>query len=65
MKKVNLKNLIVEITEAEGLNQLSNVAQVSEILALLGKRWRDMGREEALLEFDAIFDRAGKQSNHN
>ncbi|MEX0598074.1 MAG: hypothetical protein WD512_16420 [Candidatus Paceibacterota bacterium] len=62
---INLKTLVEEITKQESLQKQSSVAQIAEIIAIMGIRWRSMSKVAALEEFEAIVERAGLQSEHN
>lgn len=64
MKVTNLNDLAREITLMEGLAKKQSIAQIKETLGLLGARWREMGEEVALQEFQCIMDRAGSLSSH-
>lgn len=57
---VNLTELAVELTRDEGLKEPLSVAQVSEVIGCLGRRWRE--NPGAMVEALAISDRAGKRS---
>jgi len=59
MEEVNLNTLANEIAAEEGLLESVSVAQVKEILGILGRRWRGMDTVESDLEYRAIIDRAG------
>ena len=58
----DLNKLSAELTLEEGLNESLSIGQVKELLALLGKRWREMSTEDFLAEATAIKDRAGKKT---
>lgn len=60
----NLNILANELTYVEGLAEDLSVAQIKEILAILGIRWRTMSEHEAFKEFQAILNKAGKYSRH-
>lgn len=65
---MNLNKLAKEITVMEGLKQSLSIAQVKEVIALLGIRWRKMiaDKEEDRMdnEIDLIILRAGEESEH-
>jgi hypothetical protein len=56
---VNLNDLARDLTLVEGKDNSVGIADVKEILAVLGDRWRSMPEEQALEEFRAIIERAG------
>jgi hypothetical protein len=58
--RVNLRDLSASITRAEGLKRSVSVAQVSEIIGLLGAHWRAVPSEQMAAEIDAIVSRAGR-----
>lgn len=60
--KVNLNTLANEITDAEQGKVNLTVAQVKDVIAALGHRWRDLPAPQAAAEFAAITERAGKSS---
>lgn len=60
----DLRALASEIAEKEGLGASVNVAQVAEIIGIIGARWRSMPEQEALTEFRSIRERAGVRSQH-
>lgn len=62
--RVNLNDLVRDITLQEGLEQRQSVAQVREIVGILGHRWRSMSDEEFQQEADCIRERAGLRSQH-
>jgi hypothetical protein len=62
---INLNDLAKELTEVEGLLQEQSISDTKEFIAVLGMRWRDMPREDALKEFEAICERGGLHSEHN
>lgn len=64
MDLVDLNELAVAITKEEGLSLSLSVAQIKEVLAILGRRWRSMPPEEAALEIMAIVERGGAESEH-
>lgn len=64
MVKVDLDKLARDLTVEEGLKQSLAVAQVKEVLACLGRRWRFMPPEEFAAEVAAIVERAGLRSQH-
>jgi hypothetical protein len=57
---VNLNDLAAELTAAEGLKESVSIAQVKELLGILGRRWREAPPKQALDEFLAISERAGQ-----
>lgn len=61
---MDLNKLAKELTEMEGLKESCTVAQVKEIIALLGIRWRTMDYSVVMTEVEAILQRAGNQSQH-
>lgn len=63
--RINLNEIMRELAKKEGLTQNQPVAQVKEVIALLGLRWREMSDEQAQAEFEAIKNRAGLNSRHN
>jgi hypothetical protein len=63
--KVNLNTIVNELTRAEGLKKRQSVAQMKEMIGLLGTRWRNMTEEEYLQEASCIRERAGLLSEHN
>ena len=60
----NLNTLAEELTHVEGLAEELSIAQIKEILSILGIRWRTMRENEAFQEFRAILEKAGKYSKH-
>ena len=57
----NLNEIASEVaTEEGGKKSAGGVAQVTEILGVLGRRWRNMTLWQAMSEFMAIRKRAGK-----
>ena len=62
--RANLNQLATEIAIQEGLSFGVGVAQVKEILALLGIRWRNMPLEDAMVEINCLISRGGKLSEH-
>ena len=57
----NLNDIASQVaTEEGGKKSAGGVAQVTEILGVLGRRWRSMTLWEAMREFMAIRSRAGK-----
>ena len=57
----NLNEIASKVaTEEGGKKSAGGVAQVTEILGVLGRRWRGMSWLKALAEFRAIRKRAGK-----
>lgn len=64
MRKTNLNTLARDLTLNENLKKSLSIAQVKEILALLGLRWRNLPTEDFLFEVDLILKNAGKSSQH-
>lgn len=62
--RINLSEMAREITLKEGLEQRQSIAQVREILGIIGDRWRNMSDEEFLQEANCIRKRAGINSAH-
>lgn len=61
--KVNLRTLASEVATEEGRKKSAGgVAQVTEVLGVLGRRWRGMYLWQAMAEFMAIRSRAGKRN---
>ena len=57
--RINLNKLANELTELEGGNVNLTVAQVKDVIAALGDRWRTVSPEQAASEYAAIVERAG------
>lgn len=57
--RINLNKMANELTELEGGNVNLTVAQVKDVLAALGDRWRTVSPEQAASEYAAIVERAG------
>lgn len=64
MSRTNLNDLASDIATAEGLEQSVGVAQVKEILGILGERWRGMHDVDVIAEVRCITARAGTDSAH-
>ncbi len=64
LPKANLNELAADISRQEGLARGVGVAQVKEVLALLGIRWRNMPLEDAMIEINCLVTRGGKLSEH-
>lgn len=64
MEERNLNDIASELATAEGLGKSVGVAQVKEILGLLGARWRDLTPGETLAEVCCLVQRGGKRSSH-
>lgn len=62
--QINLNALTREVALAEGLGQGVGVAQVREIIGILGHRWRNMPAAQAQAEVHCIMQRAGLRSAH-
>jgi hypothetical protein len=60
--RINLKNLAKDIAAEEGLKEQVSIAQITEIIGILGRRWRGMPTDTTLAEVSAIIERAGMQS---
>lgn len=57
----NLNDIASQVaTEEGGKRSTGGVAQITEIMGVLGRRWRGMSWWESLREFRAIRNRAGK-----
>ena len=56
---MNLNELAKEIATAEGKKVEVNIAQIKEILGVLGKRWRDMNIDDFYDEAHLIRNKAG------
>jgi len=54
MKNLNLNELAVYIAEAEAGKEEISIAQIKEIINILGNRWKLMDEKEALKEFELI-----------
>jgi len=54
MKNLNLNELAVYIAEAEAGKEEISIAQIKEIINILGNRWKSMDEEDALIEFELI-----------
>lgn len=63
-KRINLNKLAETIINEEGLGENLSIAQVKEMLGILGNHWREIGDEKALIEFETIREKAGLKSNH-
>lgn len=63
-KRINLNKLAETIVKTEGLGENLSIAQVKEMLGILGNHWREIGDEKALIEFETIKEKAGLKSNH-
>lgn len=57
----DLRKLAREIAKLEGKKTNLSIAQITEVLGALGKRWRALTPEAALREAAAIIERAGKR----
>lgn len=55
----NLNKIAVDITRREGKLQNMTIAQVKEIIAVIGMRWREMPFGDVLREVAAIYEKAG------
>lgn len=62
---INLNELAKEITLLEGKSESINIAQVKEMIAILGNRWRAMEMNEVIEEVNAIRDRAGTKATND
>ena len=62
--RANLNLLAFDIARQEGLRRGIGIAQVKEVLALLGIRWRNMDLESAMIEINCLLSRGGKLSEH-
>lgn len=60
MHQVNLNDVAAQIAAEEGLLESVSIAQVKELLGILGRRWRTVSPAQAFDEYAAIIDRAGK-----
>ena len=60
MHQVNLNDGAAQIAATEGLLESVSIAQVKELLGILGRRWRKVSPAQAFDEYAAIVDRAGK-----
>jgi len=60
-RAVNLRVLAAELTKDEGGRESMPIAQVTELLGVLGRRWRAVGADQAAREFTAIVRRAGRR----
>lgn len=58
--KVDLNELAKELTLIEGKKEPISIAQVKEVMACQGARWRRVGFCTAFAEFVSIYKRAGK-----
>ena len=58
---VNLNTFAKELCENEGLKQQVNVAQMKEVLAVLGRALRERDAAEAVALVSAIISKAGRQ----
>jgi len=63
---ISLTNLAIDITHAEGGKVEISLAQVKEVLGILGRRWRGEGYAslspaEIQAEINAIVQRAGRR----
>lgn len=56
---VNLNDLAVELAREEKGDKQVSIAQIKEILGILGRRWRSLSFAERSEEFWAIYERAG------
>lgn len=54
MEDLNLNELAVYIAEAEAGKEEISIAQIKEVINILGNRWKSMDEEEALREFELI-----------
>lgn len=63
-ERINLNDLVRDITLQEGLSQRQSIAQIRETIGILGHRWRNMSDEEVQQEVACIRERAGLQSQH-
>lgn len=61
MARANLNKLAREITLVEGLEKSISIAQVKEVLGILGERWRDGTVEQMAAEVSALVSRAGRR----
>ena len=59
---VNLNRLANELCDIEDGKTDLTVAQIKDVLAALGERWRSLPTEQASAEFAAIVARAGLKS---
>lgn len=60
----NVRKIAIELALQEGLTHSQTVAQIAELLGLLGERWREMPTEIVAAELYALVSRAGKRSAH-
>ena len=60
MHQVNLNDVAAQIAAEEGLLESVSVAQVKELLGILGRRCRTVSPAQAFDGYAAIVDRAGK-----
>lgn len=54
----NLNDLAIAIAEEESGDEI-NIAQIKEVIGILGKRWRKQDFEVVISEVRAIIERAG------
>lgn len=54
MEDLNLNELAVYIAEAEAGKEEISIAQIKEVINILGNRWKSMDEEQALREFELI-----------
>lgn len=54
MEELNLNELAVYIAEAEAGKEEISIAQIKEVINILGNRWKSMDEEQALREFELI-----------
>lgn len=59
IQKSNLNGLAVELSIREGGKEQINIAQIKELLGMLGDQWRSVPFEEVMADVYAIIDRAG------
>jgi hypothetical protein len=64
MARVNLRETATYIARQEGLGKKVPIAQIAEILGILGDRWRNMSSVDVLREVACIVERAGMRSEH-
>lgn len=62
---VDLNVLAAELTKYEGLGKSINIAQVKELLGVIGYRWRNMTDDQVHEEINSIITKAGIHSKHN
>lgn len=55
----NLNKLVLEIITKEGKKEQVTIAQVREIIGVMGQRWRDMKTHDVLREVASICEKAG------